>query len=354
MTEQWKPCGAATMVGSMPHRDREKVIEIALREFPEIPAWPQLSVFPAEQMIFQYAEGLPGLRQEEGRLFMDTASPDFDSELIAFYEEYLAVESESAEIDGSRFQMSDETGGTFLQFLEAVRQRPTDLSAIKGQIVGPFTLLTALKDREGRALIYNESIREAIPKHLAMKARWQIGRLKQFGCPTILFLDEPALAGFGSSAFISISAELIADLLGEVIDAVHREDALAGVHVCANTDWRLMFQSAVDIINFDAYNYFDRFLLYRNEFKRFMAEGRIVAWGIVPTLDPSAIERETPETLAERWKESVSGLVDSETTYAAILAQSLFTPSCGCGSLTERLAERVLSLTHELVKVLKV
>jgi len=353
VTDKWKPLAAATMVGSMPHQDREKVIETVLRKLPEVPAWPQLSTFPPEQMMFQYSEGLPGIRLEEGRLFMDASNPDFETELLAFYEEYFEVEAQSADIEHSRFKMSTETGGTFLRFLDALALRPTAPAAVKGQIVGPFTFLTAMKDRDGRALIYNDSVREAVPKHLAMKARWQIGRLKRFERPVILFLDEPALAGFGSSAFISISAELVAELLDEVIDAVHQEGALAGVHVCANTDWRLVYQSGVDIINFDAFNFFDRFSLYRDEFKRFLAEGRIVAWGMTPTSDPSAIEEETATSLAERWNMSIQPLVDSETTLSTILSQSLFTPSCGCGSLPERLAERVLCLTHELSALMR-
>jgi methionine synthase II (cobalamin-independent) len=346
--DKWKPNAAATMVGSMPHRDRDKVIDLVLREFPEVPVWPQLSVFPSEQMMNQYLEGLPGMRSEEGRIFMDTADPDFEAELLAFYEEYFSVEAQPETIEDSRFRLGEETGVTFFRFLEAVARLSPAPRAVKGQVPGPFTLLSGTKDREGRALIYNDSIREAIPKLLAMKARWQIRQLKRFGCPVILFLDEPALAGFGSSAFISISAELVEEVLKEVIDAVHAEDALAGVHVCANTDWKLLFQADVDIINLDAYNYMDRFSLYGDEFERFINEGRIVAWGMVPTADPEALATETAHSLAERWKKAIQPLSRSKVDLDVILSQSLFTPSCGCGSLTEPVAEKVLTLTREL------
>ncbi len=117
----------------------------------------------------------------------------------------------------------------------------------------------------------------------------------------IIFLDEPGLAGFGSSAFITVSAELVLRLLAEVVDAVHAAGGLAGIHVCANTDWLLAFQSNFDIINFDSYGYFDKFALYRKECLQFMAEGGNIAWGIVPTSDLDAIRAETPESLAGRW-----------------------------------------------------
>lgn len=350
--ENWKASAAATMVGSMPHTDREGVIDLVFREFPQVPVWPQLAAFPPEQMMNQYLEGLPGIRTEEGRVFLDTAGSDFDRELVSFYEEYLELESQSGDILESRFKMGAATGRTFASFLEKIPQAQGPILALKGQVTGPFTLLSGLKDQNGRALLYDDRFQDVIPKHLALKARWQIRQLKEFGHPVIMFLDEPALAGLGSSAFISVSEELVQQLLKEVADAVHQDGALAGVHICANTDWRLVFHSPVDIINFDSYNFFEKFALYRDDFLRFIKEGRTVAWGVVPTSDPALIELETPETLADRWLQHIQSLVDSETTVDRILSQSLFTPSCGCGSLTEALAERVLYLTRETARIL--
>jgi hypothetical protein len=99
------------------------------------------------------------------------------------------------------------------------------------------------------------SLRDAAVKHLALNARWQIRTLAGPGCPVIIFIDEPALAGFGSSELISISKEEILACLQEVVDAIHADGALAGIHVCANTDWSLVLESGADIVNFDAYTY---------------------------------------------------------------------------------------------------
>ena len=43
--------------------------------------------------------------------------------------------------------------------------------------------------------------------------------------------------------------------LGEVIEAVHGEGALAGVHCCGNTEWSILMDAGVDIMNFDAFDY---------------------------------------------------------------------------------------------------
>ena len=70
---------------------------------------------------------------------------------------------------------------------------------------------------EGREVLHDDTFREVVAVHVAQKSRWQVRRLSQSGCPVIIFFDEPALAGFGSSEFISISKEAIVDNLEEVI-----------------------------------------------------------------------------------------------------------------------------------------
>lgn len=349
----WQASASATLVGSMPHLDRQKAIDLILQAVPEIPVWPQLSNNKAEQMMVQYLEGLPGIHGADGELVVLTDTPEFETELYKFYEEYLEVESAGRDLLDSRFKMGAETGKTFFEFLDTLHQTRLTCKAVKGQIVGPFTLLTGLKDLQDRALLYDERFPEVVTKHLAMKAKWQIEHLKSAGYPVIIFLDEPALAGFGSSAFISVSRELIQELLKEVIDAVHEAGALAGIHICANTDWMLAFDSAVDIINFDAYNYFEKFALYKEPFTRFLAQNRTVAWGIIPTGDTQIINRETSESLADRWMKGIDELCSSELTRETILSKSLFTPSCGCASLSEEAAERVLILAREVGQIMR-
>ena len=229
------------------------------------------------------------------------------------------------------------------------------IRAVKGQVAGPFTLLAGLKDGGDRALLYDERFQDVLPKHLAMNAAWQVRLLSRAsgGKPVILFMDEPALAGFGSSAFISVTMELVGQLLGEVVDSVHREGGLAGIHVCANTDWLIAFRSGIDIINFDAGNYFDKFALYRDEFHAFIERGGIVAWGMVPTDDPALLDGITARGLADAWLRDIEPLVSPRVSMSKILEQSLFTPGCGCGSLPVVAAERVVRLTRELSEIMK-
>lgn len=334
--------GCATLIGSMPQKDRASTIDLVLKTAPEVPSWPQLTVNPAERMMEQYVEGLPGLVSTGDRVFVNSVSSEFDREVLLFYEQFLAVDDGGLKVDDSPFRMGDETGATFRAFVETIKKSRPAVRAVKGQVTGPFTLLCGMKDQDGRALIYDERFLDIIPKLLGLKARWQIEIMRQFGVPVIIFLDEPGLAGFGSSALITVSAELVRRVLGEVVEAVHAAGGLAGVHVCANTDWQLAFDSNFDIINFDAYGYFDKFAIYWKECTDFMNRGGNIAWGVVPTSDPDAIGAETSESLAARWTSQVGGLAAGKMR--EVTAHSLFTPSCGCGSLSEENTARVFEL----------
>ncbi len=342
--------GCATLIGSMPQKDRAATIDLVLRTAPEIPAWPQLPAYPAEGMMEQYIEGLPGLVRVDERQFVDCASPEFDREVLLFYEQFLAIEDLVLKVDDSRFKMGEQTGATFRAFIEALKGAGASARAVKGQVTGPFTLLCGLKDQDGRALIYDERFLDIAPKLLGLKARWQIEIMRAFGRPVIVFLDEPGLAGFGSSALITVSAELVERLLGEVVDAVHAAGGLAGVHVCANTDWQLIFNSNFDVINFDAYGYLDKFALYWQECLNFIARGGNMAWGVVPTSDPELIYSETAESLAARWSAQVGALAAGRMS--EVSAHSIFTPSCGCGSLTEDQAARVFELLKGFCRII--
>jgi methionine synthase II (cobalamin-independent) len=279
---------------------------------------------------------------------VDSASASFDDQMLAFYEEYMAVVGGEKSLTESRFRLDSGTARGFFALLERLKRLPGPPAAVKGQITGPVTFTTGVNDQQGRAIYYDEQLRDAAAKLLSLKAQWQVRELRFAGCPVIVFLDEPALAGFGSSEFISISREDIADLLNAAIAAIHVEGGIAVVHVCANTDWSLLLESAVDIINFDAYAYFDRFRLYPKQIKNFIDSGRIVAWGIVPTLNREDIERESLESLMKAWQAKIESLEGLGIDRGTLLEQSLITPSCGAGSLSVASAEKVLSLTRGL------
>lgn len=345
---QFKPNMLPTLIGSLPVLDHDQALRMIVDSTPEIPLWAQLPGHPEEGMMVQFLEGLPGLAREPDRTFIDGAAPGFEEDLLAFYEDYLSASEGQKVLPDSRFALNRKAAPGFFHFVEALGTLSPPPVALKGQITGPVTLATGIKDQDGRALFYDERLRDLIVKIVAMKARYQAEVLADFGYPVMVFIDEPGLAGFGTSEFMSISKQDVQNVLGEVIDAIHVGGALAGVHVCANTDWSLVLDSSADILSFDAYDYFDRLALYQESLTNFIQQERILAWGIVPTSDPSKIKAETPDSLTDKLRSQINRIEGFGIQRDQILAQSLVTPACGTGSLTVDLTRKVLEMTREV------
>lgn len=336
------------LIGSLPLGDHQAAAELILATTPRIPGWAQLPVFQEEGMVPQFMPGMPGLVREGGRVFVDLDGGDFEAALTSFYEEYLAVTADPRVLAASRFALSPDTARGFFDLQARLGRLDPPPVAFKGQVTGPLTFGLGLKDRHGRAIFYDFQARDAAVKLLALKAAWQVAKLKAGGLPVIIFVDEPALAGYGSSELISVSDQEIADCLTEVFAAIHQAGGLAGIHVCANTDWGLILGTGLDVVNFDAYGYAERFLLYAGPLRAFMERGGIVTWGLVPTGPGEVVESESVDSLAARWDtlaQAVTGLgIDSGLLYR----QSLISPSCGLGSRSLAHTQRVLALTRGL------
>jgi methionine synthase II (cobalamin-independent) len=348
MDKPFRPRGLPALIGSLPLTDHVEACELVLENTPQIPLWIQLPAHKQEGMIAQFMPGLPGICTTGERVFINSDTDNFDADILNFYEDYMAVVEGQTELSESRFVLSEDTARGFFVFLERLKRRSTPAVAVKGQITGPFTFCTGISDQNRKAIIYDDQVKDAAVKLLALKSRWQVQQLSCFGCPVIIFLDEPALSGFGSSEFISISRDVIVHSLAEVIAAVHAEGGLVGVHVCANTDWSLVLDSAADIVSFDAYSYFDRFILYSDQIKAFLDAGKIIAWGMVPTLQVDELENATTELLVNQWQQKTAQVKDLGVDSDQLISQSLITPSCGAGSLSTELAIKALRLTREV------
>lgn len=346
--------GLPTLIGSLPAINHELALDWILDSTPEIPLWPQLPALPQERMLNQFIEGLPGIIEAEDRTCFNTSYDSFAEDQLAFYEEYLNVTENPEILLASRFQTSRKRAAGIYLLSEQANEIGSRLVAVKGQVTGPFTLLTGICDVDLKLGYYDPAFRDIAVKGIAMKAAWQVSYLrKSFSVPVLLFIDEPALAGLGSSSFISVSVDDIAQDLSEVTAAIHNSGGLAGVHVCANTDWNILLTSDIDVLSFDAYSYFDKFITCKKLVHAFLQRGALIAWGIIPTSEPEHIQQETCDSLVRRWEEQADLLSGDAWNRATLLQSTLITPSCGTGSLSPELAQRVLQLTKEVSALLR-
>ena len=354
--------GLVTGIGSLPYKEADAALDLIFKYTPQIPFWPQLPQRDIrERMIIQFSEALPCLRVNQAGLSFD--SETLEQELAEFYEHIIANDSEY-------FKISPDFAAGFWQFLSRLEKEDLkQIEFIKGQVTGPFTFAASINDHEGRAILHNSVLMQAVQEGLAMKARWQINLLKKFKKPLILFLDEPYLAAFGS-AFAPINRRDVIVGLTEFtkkikfsegitppfqqssIDVGQERAGLIGVHCCGNTDWSIFTEVPdIDIISFDAFNFLERILLYTDQLLGFFKRGGILAWGIVPTeaFNPKI----NVSILAQRLNAGMELLVKKGIDKDLLKKRLILTPSCGLGVLNSDKAEPIFKCLAELPSFLK-
>jgi hypothetical protein len=348
----FEPRCLATTIGSLPHTDVALGTRLMFESTPEIPSWAQ---FPKrtfyENMMVQFTEGIPGLVEdtEKERFYFDTTTPDFVDQLTDFYTRYLAATETKDPGALDSFGLSSQYAAGFAEFLDRLPEQTATPVMLKGQVTGPFTLGTNLLDQDRRCSYYDEQLHDVVVKTVALKAMWQMTRLSAFSSRLMIFLDEPALLGFGSQTFLTISEEDVIRDINEVVAAIHAQGGLSGVHCEENTDWSLLMETDLDVLDFDAYDHVQGITLYPAELHAFLERGGCLGWGIVPTLDREAAATETLPSLLERFEEGVERLARKGFERELLLRRALITPSCGAGGvLTEPLAERVLVLLRQM------
>jgi len=320
-----------TGIGSLPFSDPETACRFVLERLPEIPFWPQLPrLGPGENMYLQFAPGLPGL-VEEGRDLVFDPRPGFEEALAALYQRYLDGDAD--------WPLDRGHAAGFYAMTEGHADALRRALAVKGQITGPISYGLTVQGRDKRLLLYDEIAFDAVVKGLALQARWQEEALRRLNPRTILFLDEPSMAAFGS-AYYSLDRDRVIGAINEVTAGL---TGLTGVHCCGNTDWSVLIDAGLDVLSFDAYYYAKNLSLYPEALAGFLARGGVLAWGIVPT-DTADAAREDAASLVARLEEALGWLADKGLERGSVLRQSLITPSCGLGSWPEATARRVFDL----------
>jgi methionine synthase II (cobalamin-independent) len=323
-----------TSIGSLPFTDVTQAVDAVFRFCPRIPFWPQLpkrSFY--ERMYVQCLENVPAIVVDEQAetMYVDTRKT---GGIERFYENVYGRNLEA-------FSISDRAAPGFYELLDRLPEVEKTVVFIKAQLVGPFTLGLGLKDENGKPIIYDSAYFDIIKKALRMKAEWLIdaikGRYPDKG--VILFFDEPAMVSFGS-AFVSISRADVTALFDEIADGL---GAIVGVHCCGNTDWPVLLNSKIDVINYDAFTFMDTIFYFRENLDPFLSRGGRIAPGVVPS---------TAETLA------TAGLTDMRARwlkYQRLLSEmgidqkeQIVTTACGLGSLGTDEACKALDLLKGL------
>jgi hypothetical protein len=311
--------GAATGIGSLPHRNAYDAAAFALREYdlPAMPTLPRRS--PAEGMIAQALLGIDGVTLGQyGSIAVDVRRLD-----------PCAPVTTDLHHDGF---------GGMKAFLDVAVARGYR-GPVKWQFVGPVTLGVSLT-RAGVAVgtAFAVAVR-AVRAHLVALSRAIADALPQ--CPQIVVLDEPWFGEVMSPGF-PIAPDPAIDLLSGAMAAVEPVAAV-GVHCCASdVDIASLLAAGPDVLSIPLGEHLIEVAGYLS---KFVDGGGRIAWGVVPTDGPITISAERPwRQLSDVW----CALVRRGCDPVMLRQQSLLTPHCGLGLHTPAVADRVCSITRDV------
>src|SRR5918993_1121423 len=288
--------GASLGVGSLPHRDFDAAAAFAISEFDiaTIPSLPQAS--PLESMIEQAAEPIDGVGFTALRTFLDLTT--------------------KVSLDGG---------------------------PVKWQFVGPVTLgIEYIRAGVDTATAFRRAV-TVVRTKLAELSELVTAAVP--GSPQLVVLDEPWFCDLMTPGF-PIPPDEAVDILSSAMAALPTS-SVAGVHCCAPSDIAMLLASGPSVISVPVSADLVEWAGY---ISRFLDDGGIVAWGVIPTDGPipSSADRNW-RALSDVW----CSLVQLGCDPILLRQQSLVSPQCGLAEHSVAVARRIARLTSDVGRRVK-
>jgi len=295
-------------MGIMPHTDISKALELAFSL--DIPFWPQLpNISFYEDMYAQSSQNFPGITVdiENERVVFNTTK--FQEDLESYSQKLADVRT---------FTLSREYSAVYHRFLA------NDLEsypAIRGQLTGPVSFGFKIVDENGKPIIYNDEAKSLLFDFMQRKVNRQYQELKQKNKNAFVWVDEPGLGW----VFSSLSGYNDVQARQDYKDFMRGIAGPKALHLCANVNLPFLLELGISILSFDAYQIGAMPREYASAVAKFLSNGGVICWGIVPT-DSTNLSRETPQALSgllsDYWDaiSQTTGLAPGQIAKQALLA----------------------------------
>ncbi|TAK33156.1 MAG: hypothetical protein EPO21_13760 [Chloroflexota bacterium] len=309
---EFEPNCATTAMGIMPHTNLDQALDLALGL--DVAFWPQLpNTSFLEDMYAQASEHFPGILVDSQHHIITFDTGRFAEELPAY-----------SEISGEpqTYALAPEHSPAYHRFLSRDLSR---YRSIRGQIIGPISYGFRVVDQNRRPVIYDDDVRPLFFDFLQNKLNHQYRQLREKNPHAFVWLDEPGLGWIFSA-------------MSGYVDTVAREDYrafLAGcegpraLHLCADINLPFLLSLGLDIVSFDAFQIGQLPREYAAAAARFLKEGGIISWGIVPT-DSSNLGEATLDSLQERLRFGWQRIAEEGVPLEQIARQSMLAPARCC------------------------
>jgi methionine synthase II (cobalamin-independent) len=308
--------GASLGLGSLPHRDVDVAVRVALdaTTIPTIPTLPKRS--PAEGIVAQAVVGIDGVSVGQ----------------------YGAISVDAARVDPlapMRIDLDHDAFAAFRAFLDAA---PRDLDAVKWQFVGPVTLGGALMRAGVPEHVAFDVATRAVRSHVQMLLDTVAERLPE--AVQVVFIDEPDLGDLADPDFV-LPPDVAIDLVSAALAAVETR-AVSGLHVCGDIDLPSLLAAGAQVMSLPVR---PALVDHAGQLAAFLARGGVIAWGAVLTGGP------VPTSVERPWRELTAlwcQLVERGIDPVVLRRQCLITPECGLGPHAPAVVDRVHRLVREI------
>ena len=335
-------------VGSLPLLDPAGAVRTQLLAFPEIPAWPQLPQKTSkEKMGLQGLCGFPGIHWVTQGQPIWNVPPAKRRELA----EELIQDLKDDRLERAAFKPEEASG--FYSFMnEASKPFGNKMLAVKGQVAGPLTLGTLLKDESDRPLLSSRAGMEILKTYLMMHARWQARELAKLGRPVVMFLDEPILGVSFKPENFGLDWLQVKKWISEILLDLQERDIVTGLHCCGPQPWHWIFDTPAEMVHLDSFQFMDQIPGNADKLKTFLRRGGILVWGMVPTQMTRGMFPE-PAELLNRLLDLMDTLVQMGVKKDDLVNRSFFSTSCGLGNSPLATTEAAFRCLGELVSLWK-
>jgi len=185
---------------------------------------------------------------------------------------------------------------------------------------------------------------------MAKRINVQLGRLKVLNENAFMFVDEPGLQFLFSAmaGYNDLKAKGDLDLFFSMIDRPR------GIHLCGNPDWDFLLGLNLDILSLDIYTNAEIFSSYAQSIKRFLDNGGVIVWGIVPT-GFETFEKENMNSLIAQLENVWQILVKKGIDLPDMLEKSMLSPATCClvNPDKEKTVEKAFSNVQKLSGILR-
>ena len=284
--------GAATSTGGLPHRDAAAAAAFAIGEFEiaTIPSLPNVADITAVAL----------------------AADEFDDSSFDGLHAFLAL-SRLVQFDGEPIAWHLPGPLTVGVSLCDAGLASADAFALSGRVIGSQLVEIAAE------------VSRVLPRS-----------------PQLVMIDEPALADLMRPEF-PIPPDLAVDGMSSAMAALPH-DVVAGIHCNLRCDVATMLASGPAVISVSVN---DDLVNWAGYIDRFLEDGGVIAWGVVPTGGPIAAGADRYwRALSDVWCELVRRGCDP----VALRRQSMVTPGAGLEGHGVPVARRLARLTADVAK----